>query len=459
MDHRRILSNGQTSVSGGAVKVAEVEEAKSQQSPAIFKLDIVCFEKVFDYLSITELFNVAQTCKLMHKVAGHIFQLHYPFAIGIVDDGHLFLRNHDEVRHYVNIFSEYIHSVVFAECNDTSKEISHTQFHQFKSIKIAHFQYVQLKEDNIQMMNEMLRNVELVQLTACQFEDGLFERLLNQCEKLKFLAITQAYNCGVTWLHQKYPSLDQVAILPILNGCRKISELTVFFQQNPNVRKFFTSSKFLTDNKEFIMDAKFDVLKIIVDDLNFDAVCSLLRKLYVRGVYKRFFIGFFEYFDMKQPFIDQLRALNGLIGLRVPFNVVDVNLNSLVNLEYLRFDCNINQIVSMHELAQNLTNLKLISFYKACTDDILPFVYQLPKLKKIAIGKTDDCCRGINLWALNNKREKLHEITSHVSKVIIYVPEIAYLLTRSRSISMSLKLVEVQRYDIYDFTPMQIMCN
>lgn len=450
MDYARIYSNERIAVRDGEV----TEEARS---PAIFKLDIVCFEKVFDYLSISELFNVAQTCKLMQKVAGYIFQLHYPFAVGIVDDGHLFLRNHDEVCHFVNIFSEYIHSVVFAECNNTSNAISHTKFHEFKSIKIAHFQYAQLKEDKIQMMNEMLRNVELVQLTACQFDEGLFERLLDKCEKLKFLAITLAYNCGVSWLHQKYPSLDQVAILPILNGCRKISELTGFFQQNPNVRKFFTSSKFLTDNKEFIMDAKFDALKILVDDLNLDAFCLLLRELYARGVYKRFYIGFFEYFEMKQPFVDQLSTVDGLVGLRVAFNAVNINLNSLVNLEYLRFDCNIDQITSMNQLVRNLTNLKLISFYKASVDNILPFVCQLPKLRKIAVEKTDDFCDGIDLCALDNERKKLYDISAHITKVIIYIPETAYLRTRSRSITMSHNLVEVQRYDMYDFTPMQIM--
>lgn len=453
MDNQQTLPIERSAIADGIDVSAEAEN--SQLTSAIFKLDVDCFEKIFDYLSIVELFNVAKTCKLMHKVAGYVFQLHYPFAVGIVDDGHLFLKNHDEVQTYVNIFSEYIHSVIFA---NKSNDISSTQWHQFKSIKIAHFHYARLKVPKIEIINEMLRNVELVHLTACQFDDGVFERLLDQCDKLKYLAITLAYKCGVNWLHQKYPSLDQVAILPILNGCREIEELTVFFEQNPNVRKFFTSSKFLLDNKTYIADAKFDDVKILADDdVNFDALCQLLNELYAKGVYKRLCIGFFEYFDMKQRFVDQLSTINGLIGVRVPFNVVDIDLNSLVNLRYLRFDCNINQIVNMQQLAQNLTNLRLVSFYKAGIDDILPFVCQLPKLKMIAVEKTDDFRDGINLLVLNKNRQKLQKIAAYVSKVIIYIPEAAYLTTRFKSITMCQQFIEVQRYDLYDFTPIQLM--
>lgn len=443
----------QTSATEAVEAIAAADAVKPQ--PAIFKLNVDCFVKIFDYLSIVELLNMAQTCKLMQNVAGFIFQLHYPFAVGVVDDGNLFLRNHDEVQHNVNIFREYIKLVIFA-FGSTRYDISHWHL---KSVKIAQFHYARLKEARIQMMNDMLRNAEVVQLTACQFDDGTFECLLNKCEKLKFLAINfwPAYNCGVNWLHQKYPSLEQVAILPILKGCRQIQELAIFFKQNPNVRKFLTSSKFLSDNKAFIMDAKFDELKIIVDDLNFEAFFQLLKELHGKGIYKRFHIGFFEYFDMKQRFIDLLSSVNGLIAIRVPFNADNVDLNSLVNVEYLRFDCKINQIINMEQLAQNMVNLKLISFYKASIDDILPFVYQLPKLKKVAVEKTDDFHRVINIWAVNKNREKLHETAAHVSKVTIYIPECAYLFTRSRSITMSERLVEIQRYDVFDFTPIQMM--
>lgn len=424
----------------------KAEAEKSQPLSAIFKLDVDCSGKILDYLSLADLINLSQTCKVMHTVASHILQLHYPFVRVIVDNDRIFLRNHDEVQSFIDIFIEHIPIALF------KNNISNHLWHQFKSIRIAHFHYARLKEPKIKLMTGMLQNVDLLQLTACQFDDGMFECLIDKCTKVKFLAIAYAYNCGVNWLHRKYPSLELVAILPILNGNREIKELTVFFKQNPNVRRFYTTSKFLLKNKAFVMDAKFDDLTILIDDMNFDSFCVLLNELYAKGVYKQFYIAFFEYLDIKQTMIDQLNYIHGLAGLSVPFNVVNVDLKSFTSLEILQFNCNVNQIMNMPQLPQYLTNLREISFYRAKIGDILPFVHQLTELKKLAVTRLDDDpCHGIDLMAVNKKREKLLDTTAHVSKVIIYIPEDIYLITRFKSITMVQNLVEIQRYDQYNY--------
>lgn len=433
---------------------AETNKSKAEM-PALFMLNIDCFANILDYLSLIDLANVASTCKLLLKVAGYIFQLHYPFAHAIIDDDGMHLENHLEMKQYIYIFSEYIQCITFS--NVMIDGTSQTQWHRFKSVKRVNFYYTRFNVNNFNLVKNILQNVETVELSDCSFGGNIFERFLDLCKYLKKLIITINYDYNASWLHQKYPRLEYVSIVPIVYIRREINEFTGFFNRNPNVRKFFTSSKFLLDNKSFIAQAKFDDLKISIDDLNFDTFNNIINELYANGVYKRFHVTFFECFKIDQPFIDQLLSIKALVGLTLPANIIDLDLNSFVNLEVLRFDCNISKIINMTQLAQNLTNLREISFKKASIEDILPFVYQLPKLRKIAVEKLIDFRRGINLLALNEKRKKLFEIAIHVSKVIIYIPETAYLLTRSRSITMSQKLVEIQRYDLYDFTPIQIM--
>lgn len=452
MDTQRNLSSIKRTAAArtGTIDEINVKVEKSQSTPALFKLNIDCFAKIFDFLSLVELMNVAQTCKLMHRVAGFIFQLHYPFANVIVNENGMHLENHETLLHFTAIFGEYIQCIVFSDVMNDDDTV-HIQWDQFKSIRRVNFYYTVFNTERVDVAKNILQNVDTLELSDCYFGCELFEYFLDLCKNIKHLIITINYDYNyANWLHKHYPHLETLTIVPIVYIRRQISELMMFFKKNPRVRKFFTSSKFLSDNKAFILQAKFDDLKVQIEDYEFGAVCILLNELYAKGVYKRFFISFFECFKIQQPLIDQLKSINALVGLSVPYNVIDLNLSLLVNLEVLRFECNINQIIDVAQLAHSLTNLKEISFSRASTDDILPFIYQSPKLRKVAIEKLDIFHGSINLLVMNEMRRQLFGTTVHVSKVLIYIPENAYLRIRRKSITMNLDLVEILRYELFD---------
>lgn len=422
-----------------------------RQMPAIFKLNIDCFAKIFDYLSLVELINVAQTCKLLHKVCGHIFQLHYPFANVIVgENGEMHLENHREVNECVVTFSEYIRCVVFSEVlNDNPSPI---EWQQFKSLKRVNFYCAKFNEKKLGYVKDLLKNAEIVELSDCGFFGTTFEQFLDACENIKNLTITISYDYNENWFNKNYPHLETVSIVPIVYYRQQIYELSEFFKQNANVSKFFMSSKFLLDNRAFIMQAKFDQLKVQVDAFDFSTIRNVMNVLHANGVYKRFYITFFDCFKFTQSFIDQMNSINALVGLKVPFNTTNLDLSGLGQLEVLRFDCDVDRIINMSELTQNLANLREISFVTASIDDVLPFACRLPKLKKIAVEKLVDFWRDIDLLAVNEQRRKLFESVVHVSQVIIYIPEMAYLRIRKKFLTMSLEFVAVLRYELYDTT-------
>ena len=47
-------------------------------APSIFKLNVDCFEKLFDYLGKEDVHAFGQTCKRMLRVAGHYYRQDMP---------------------------------------------------------------------------------------------------------------------------------------------------------------------------------------------------------------------------------------------------------------------------------------------------------------------------------------------------------------------------------------------
>ena len=47
-------------------------------APSIFKLNVDCFEKLFDYLGKEDVHAFGQTCKRMQWVAGHYYRQDMP---------------------------------------------------------------------------------------------------------------------------------------------------------------------------------------------------------------------------------------------------------------------------------------------------------------------------------------------------------------------------------------------
>lgn len=66
--------------SEGQSQVASASTSSIEITPNIFKLDIDCFDEIFEYLSIKDLHSFGQTCRAMHKVAGEYFKRNHSAA-------------------------------------------------------------------------------------------------------------------------------------------------------------------------------------------------------------------------------------------------------------------------------------------------------------------------------------------------------------------------------------------
>lgn len=55
-------------------------ELNGERSVQMFRLNIDCFDEIFDYLSMEDLYSLGETCTRMQQIAGQYFKSHYSNA-------------------------------------------------------------------------------------------------------------------------------------------------------------------------------------------------------------------------------------------------------------------------------------------------------------------------------------------------------------------------------------------
>lgn len=76
-----------------------------------------------------------------------------------------------------------------------------------------------------------------------------------------------------------------------------------------------------------------------------------------------------------------------------------------------------------------------------------PFIRNSPKLKQIRIKDAKVDFKNVDLWALNEEREKI----LGAQKISIYVNEVVYLATKWTMKTIDFSLIELRRFDSYEW--------
>ncbi|XP_055305967.1 uncharacterized protein LOC129570403 [Sitodiplosis mosellana] len=401
-----------------------------KQPPQIFKLNVDCFEKVFDYLSIHDLHSFGQTCKRMQRVAGYFY--HQQFS-------DCFLRyNCGSIG-----FREYTENLeVRARSPADELDLVNVDWDAFKSVKRIYFRNANL--DQIKMMpQEFLSRIEDVILWRCEVNGPFFEGVLGRFPNVKSLKIL-ASGFDDEWVTRKYPKLEHFTWFT--QNSASAGKLGSFLRQNPTIRSLSTRLHLLLPNETEVMELELDDLCIRTALLQ-HSDCEFLNMLHAKGVYKRLHMNT----ETNKTVVNRLSSLKSFVRFVGRDFTETVDLSSLVDLKVLTFntkdisDC--ANIANKPALAQSLEHLNEVNFFAAGVDDIIPFVHLSPKLKKIVVilqlGE-DYYNKAIDPVAMNRERKKLLTKTLYVSKVTIYIPELNYLATRWKTTEIDLKLVEIK---------------
>ena len=160
-----------------------VSIAGSSSWPHMFKLNVDCFELLFDLFSLKDLLAFRLTCKRMKQVVDYYLKLNYPKLLWLELD-------------YMN-FQRFLRSDLY----------------YFDGVKHLDLCVDELLTDsklkNLQLILDRFESIRL----SCKIEGDFYEKFLKYCDRLKYLSIkasssNQLVGNGNQWLLRDYPNLE-----------------------------------------------------------------------------------------------------------------------------------------------------------------------------------------------------------------------------------------------------------
>ncbi|XP_055301895.1 uncharacterized protein LOC129568251 [Sitodiplosis mosellana] len=412
--------------------------------PDIYRLNVDCFEDIFDYLSLEDLAIVGQISKRIQRVVGHYFRQSYVAARAT-------FHSDFEINYvYAKCFIEFVQKIRVIQSDEEFCRF--LQWNHLESLKQIRLYDQHLTRNKIECMKQILSQVEAVELLECKIEGDFFESLLVFCSNMKRLCVDGTTMIGTkyNWLHRNYPTLEHFQLLTAIG--LKIDELKAFFELNPNIKKLAFGGKCFWVNQVAMWNCKLEleILEIKYDKrVELDSLCPFLNELHRRGLFKQLHVYFDLPFGFEQEIIDHLATVDGLVKLVANSRHSYINISSLIKLEEL---C-ITSLNDLEHLPDTLTNLKRLYILEATSDDILPFIRRATKLTKIKVnrmyyGKHFEQSKNIlDLPGLNEERGKL----AFAKKIMIYVKEDIFLATKWSLKQTEFSLIEMKRTDSIDW--------
>lgn len=383
-----------------------------EPSPAIFKLNVDCFDEIFEYLSLDDLYSIAQTCKSLQKVAGLYFQQNYKdpeFNFGLYD--YMYFRQYIDCVACGNLFSE-----AFASYS--------TEFTSAYYLYLDGGNFNILKSENIQ---KTLSKIEVLQLSCMVLEQqDFYGILLGICKNLKRFILSASFKeMNREWLHQNYPKLEHIDL--VSKDIDQMDEIITFLELNPQIKSFSITADWIWKYKTNLlqMNVKLDELKIkqfyrVTDERNWQEFFDLLNQLFERGFYKKF--HFYYDMKMKESLSKILPLVKGLENLII--SDLECEFNQMNNLNDLAITSCYDYGSYSNDLPNKLLNIEKIFLCNISHKEILPFIRQSWNLTKIKLEFFKDDT--IDLVYLNEERGKLCD----AKKLTIYVDNKIFLDTK-----------------------------
>lgn len=411
----------------------DVADSQAQES-AIFKLNAICCDDLFEWLPLEDLHSLGQTCKRMHRLTGLYFQENYK-GIFIYRGGDI---------HY-NGFIQFVRSIQFHFC----AKISDVQYiaTNCDSLREVGF-FGKIDKSKIDCLKVKLDRIENIQLIFTPYMNGsldIYYDILRFCTNLKSLSIDIMWerDNNNEWMYHKYPKLQQLTIREY--GTLNDDAFKIFLKLNTQLQILVIFEETLLRNNEHIINSKvqLDILHTSFDSKsNWVDNCKIVNNLHANGVYKRLsFIVQNE--DVCQDRLNQIGKLRGLQflstcrdlkrNLRFPTIETIRNLTIIGSL----------QLKYMENMVDSFPNLRevTITSYEMKIENLIPFIRRLPQLKAIGIPHFE---QNLDLLVLNEERKKL----SGACKLTIYVPEHIYFRTMETYFYANCNLIEIKRLNL-----------
>lgn len=432
--------------------------------PKIFKLDIDCFDEIFEYLSLKDLHSISQTCKTMQKVAGEYFKRNYSSAeVFVKNDGiyTLYSDNNGIIKQPTPIsnFNKFVTCITHSSAHSLKPlRYLRSHFREFESLKQICFLKVALDEEKGECLKNIWPQIEKVLIKNCHNEGDFYENVLIHCNRMKRLHIQQTTsrywfrlepNVRNPWFHRTYPNLEHLELIPTPTA----KDLDLLFANNLNLQSLSMNTPSIWYTRDGLVRSNIHLeLLEIKDAFDFKPISKqfsdLINQLYKLGFFRR--LTYYTY-DIEESSSIHIASLPALEKLCTRKWTGCFSLTQLTNLKELAIlnDANSND---MKIMASNLVNLQRVYIGNATIDDVMPFIRLAPKVTKIKVIPKDEASFNggtLKLLTLNRQREKLFG----AQKITIFVPDNIFLKTKwnTEHGDTNLGLIEIRRSDSYEW--------
>lgn len=403
--------------------------AVSNQNASVdfLKLNVDCFEELFEWLSVMELKQLRLTCKRLKQVVDYYIRTNCPSV------------NFGVMNVWSHIFSD------FRRLNANTGKI-------LKEVRFIDYEL----SDNYDP--EILKYPERITIVYNPFKGNFYENFLKFCTNLKSLSLL-SISGGILmgsnneWLLRQYPMLEHVYLKDQrhLYQIASVDELGLFFELNPNIQSFTTTSSFLVRNSYSFSGStvKLDKLTLSCDCQGSEMICNLLKLLHEQGFYRR--LHFYGYAIKNRENLVLVLSLPGMERLFI--KDVDNRMGRIQPLmpDLKEFIFNHYTFQYLEALTKNLMNVERLEFYFARVNDVALFIRNAAKLKHIKVEtRPTERLYGMlstQLHQLNKERGKL----SGATKITIYVEEEIYLKLKMKDVKIDLKFINVKRPQAYQW--------
>lgn len=401
----------------------------ANQPGCFIELNVDCWERIFDLLSLRDILAMSQTCKRLCKIGANYFHDNFRgISCELIGDKCTI----DTFEFERNDFLQSIDKlVVTGQLND----LNHfSNIELFRSLTTLLLHETDLIEHQVNAFNNILNCVVCIELYECTIHDDLFERFLKNCPRLKCLRIyggTFEPASAANGLFLKNHRTLQYLHFSLGYNPPSIIPINRFLELNPNMKCLEMDDDQIWANRNTLIGSniQLDCLVIRINSAKMMATefADLLKTLNEHGAYRTLHLSiewvYPESFNC-QVFIDQMITVCSLETLYSQFYVNLSRLTQLKELQVLGREFH----ADFQTLAVNLTQLERIHLSATSTDHFSPFIRWSKTMRLIHVNKLMGGMhfngKRINVFALDRERRKLknaHKISIGLFEEQIYL--------------------------------------
>lgn len=211
--------------------------------PKIFKLNIDCFNEVFDYLSAKDLYSFGQTCKRINKVAGEYFKQNYSSLEKICEIDGIYTK-FDDKSTQISGFTQFMPCITLSVGELKKFHYIRSHISDFKSTYHISLQSLRLYSRHIEIIKKLFCQFEVVELRNCRIDANFYEIMLKYCVNLKKIKLSNTgdFYGYYNWLSHEYPKLECFEFIP---HPHRVEELNAtVFQTQSKYSNIFNKRRF-----------------------------------------------------------------------------------------------------------------------------------------------------------------------------------------------------------------------